>query len=149
MIRILVDADSCPVKEIIVKVAKEFDIPVLMFFDTSHVFEDGYSTTFLVDKGSDNADYALINELHTGDIVVTQDYGLATMVLSKQGVPLNANGLIYTNENILSLLNQRALHQKLRRRVSLKGPKKRTKEKHRHGSEYHLLQDPELQEGRE
>jgi uncharacterized protein YaiI (UPF0178 family) len=126
--RILVDADSCPVKEIIIKLAKKHHLEVIMFFDTSHIYEDGYSTVFILDKGSDSVDYALINYMESGDIVVTQDYGVATMALSKEGFPINQNGLIYHDDNILSLLTQRAANQKLRNSKKMKGPKKRTKE---------------------
>ncbi len=126
--RILVDADACPVKEIIVRLAKEKNIEVSMFFDNSHTYEDGYSKVYILDKGRDSVDYYLINKMHPGDIVVTQDYGVASMALGKRGYPINQNGLIYTDENILSLLNQRAINQKIRRHKNLKGPKKRTKE---------------------
>jgi len=126
--RILVDADACPVKERIVKLAKKYKIEVLMFFDNSHVYHDGYSEVFILDKGADSVDYFLINRTHAGDIVVTQDYGVATMALSKSAFPINQNGLIYDDDNILTLLNQRAVNKKLRRHKNMKGPKKRTKE---------------------
>jgi len=126
--RILVDADACPVKEIILKLAKEQNINVLMFFDNSHVYEDGYSEVFILDKGADSVDYFLINKLHPGDIVITQDYGVATMALSKKCFPINQNGLIFDDDNILSLLNNRAMNQKIRRHKNMRGPKKRTRE---------------------
>lgn len=125
--RILVDADACPVKDIIVKLAKHKQLEVLMFFDTSHQYQDGYSTSIQLDKGADSVDYALINRTMTGDIVVTQDYGLASMALSKQAIPIHPNGRIFTNDNILGLLTRRATNQKLRKK-HLKGPKKRTKD---------------------
>lgn len=124
--RILVDADACPVKEQIVSLAKQHDLAVTMFFDTAHVYDDGYSDVVIVDQGRDNVDYALINAVQTGDIVVSQDYGVATMALAKGAKAISQNGLIYTDDNILSLLNRRAFHQKMRRHAHLKGPKKRT-----------------------
>ena len=126
--RILVDADACPVKEIILKLAKEQNINVLMFFDNSHVYEDGYSEVFILDKGADSVDYFLINKLHPGDIVITQDYGVATMALIKKCFPINYNGLIFDDDNIVSLLNNRAMNQKIRRHKNMRGPKKRTRE---------------------
>ena len=99
-----------------------------MFFDNSHTYHDGYSTVYILDKGNDSVDYALINDTKSGDIVVTQDYGVATMALSKKAYPINQNGLIYNDDNILSLLTQRATNQKLRKHKKMKGPKKRTKE---------------------
>ena len=124
--RIMVDADACPVKKEILLLAKEHNIPVSMFFDNAHVYEDGYSEVYILDKGADSVDYFLINKTLPGDIVVTQDYGVATMALSKKAYPINQNGLIFSDDNILSLLNQRAINKKLRRHSNLKGPKKRT-----------------------
>jgi len=124
--RILVDADACPVKEIILKLAKKNNTEVQMFFDNSHEYEDGYSKVFILDKGADSVDYFLINRVLPNDIVVTQDYGVATMALSKKAHPINQNGLIFTDDNILSLLNQRAYNKKIRRHRNLKGPRKRT-----------------------
>ncbi len=126
--RILVDADACPVKKIIVRQAKTFNIEVLMFLDNSHVYDDGYSKVFILDKGADSVDYFLINKSLKGDIIVTQDYGVATMALSKKTFPISQNGLIYDDDNILSLLTQRATNQKLRKHKKMRGPRKRTKE---------------------
>ncbi len=126
--RILVDADACPVKEIIVRLAKKYKLDVHMFFDNSHMYHDGYSTVYILDKGADSVDYALINKSLNGDIIVTQDYGVATMALSKNAFPINQNGLIYDDDNIMSLLTQRATNQKLRKHKKMKGPKKRTKD---------------------
>ena len=124
--RIMVDADACPVKKEILKLAKEYSIEVMMFFDNAHVYDDGYSKVYILDKGADSVDYFLINKTLVGDIVVTQDYGVATMALSKKAYPINQNGLIFTDDNILGLLNQRAFNQKIRRHKNMKGPKKRT-----------------------
>ncbi len=128
-IRILVDADACPVKQIIVKAARERGIPVLMFIDTSHVLNDGYSEVITVDKSADSVDIALVNRVSRGDIVVTQDYGVAALVLPKGAGVLNQNGLVYTNENIDRLLFERHLGQKVRRAGGRTGgPRRRTAE---------------------
>ncbi|MCT4563743.1 MAG: YaiI/YqxD family protein [Maledivibacter sp.] len=113
--KILVDADGCPVKNIIVRIAKEYKIPVTMFADTSHLIDDGYSEVVIVGKGYDSVDFALINNVDKGDIIVTQDYGVATMTLSKKAYSINQNGLIYTNDNMDRLLFQRYLSKKVRR----------------------------------
>lgn len=126
---ILVDADACPVKQIIVKIAKEKNIHVTMFIDTSHVIDDGYSEVVIVDKARDSVDFALVNKVQKGDVVVTQDYGVAAMTLARGAVAINQNGIIYSDENMNKLLFERHLSQKVRRsgnRVS--GPSKRTKE---------------------
>ncbi len=129
IMKILVDADGCPVKNIVIKVAKNFSIPVIMVTDTSHVIEDDYSEVIIVGKGKDAVDHALINRLYEGDIVVTQDYGVATMALSKKAYAINQNGFLYTNDNIDRLLFQRYLGQKIRQSGGrTKNAKKRKKE---------------------
>jgi uncharacterized protein YaiI (UPF0178 family) len=126
--KILVDADACPVKNIIVKVAKEKSLPVLMFIDTSHIIDDGYSEVITVDKGRDSVDFALINRIEDGDVVVTQDFGVAAMSLSRGASPINQNGFIYTKDNINRLLFERHLSQKVRRSGGkTTNPRKRTK----------------------
>lgn len=127
--RILVDADACPVKQIVVRVAREKGIPVTMFIDTSHLIDDGYSDVIIVDKQRDSVDLALANKAGTGDVVVTQDFGLAAMVLAKGARALNQNGMIYSDDNMDRLLFERHISQKVRRsggRTS--GPRKRTRE---------------------
>ncbi len=127
--RILVDADACPVKEIIVRLAKKKHIPVTMLMDTSHELNDGYSHIITVDKQADSVDYALMGLLTEEDVVVTQDYGLAAMALGKGACVINQNGLIYTNDNIDKLLLERHIGGKIRRSGGkTKGPSKRTKE---------------------
>lgn len=125
--KILVDADACPVKHIIIKVAKEKNIPVMMIVNTSHVINDGYSEVVIVDKGKDAVDIVLINKAEKGDIIVTQDYGVAAMGLSKGAKAVNQNGLIFSNENMDRLLFERHIGQKIRRAGGRTGNiKKRT-----------------------
>lgn len=127
--QILVDADACPVKEIIIKNARKYGIPVTMIIDTSHQLFDNYSTIITVDKARDSVDIKLINLVKNGDIVVTQDYGVAAMGLAKGARALNQNGLIYSENNIDRLLFERHLGQKVRRAGGRTGGiRKRTKE---------------------
>lgn len=127
--RILVDADACPVKEIIVKIAEKNDLPVMMFIDTAHQLRDGYSTVVTVDKERDSVDFALMKILTKNDIVVTQDFGLAAMVLGKGAKAINQNGMVFADGNIDNLLFERFLGQKVRRGGGrTNGPRKRTKE---------------------
>ncbi|MEM1483397.1 YaiI/YqxD family protein [Oscillospiraceae bacterium PP1C4] len=125
--RILVDADACPVKEQIVRLAKKYHLPVTMIIDTSHVLNDGYSTIITVDKARDSVDIKLINLLHADDLVVTQDFGVAAMALGKGARALNQNGMIYDAGNMDRLLFERHLGQKIRRTGGRSGTvKKRT-----------------------
>ncbi len=115
LLTIYVDADACPVKEIIVRVARERSLPVVMVLDTSHEWEDGYSQVVTVDRERDGADIALINRTQKGDLVVTQDYGVAALALGKGASALNQNGLVYNSQNMDRLLFERHLGQKVRR----------------------------------
>ena len=127
--KILIDADACPDKEIIVRLAKQRSVPVTMLIDTSHQINDGYSTVITVDKQADSVDFALMGLLSREDIVVTQDFGLAAMVLGKGACVVNQNGMIYTNDNIDKLLMERHIGAKVRRGGGrTKGSVKRTKE---------------------
>lgn len=127
--KILVDADACPVKNIIVKIAKQYEIPVIMLIDTSHILDDGYSEVITVDKDRDSVDIALVNRTRKGDIVITQDYGLAALALPKGAKVIDQNGMVYSENNIDKLLFERHLAQKVRRSGGrLHGSKKRTRE---------------------
>ena len=86
--KILVDADACPVKEIIVRLAKEWNIPVTMLIDTSHQLNDGYSTVITVDKQADSVDFALMGLLIRDDVVVTQDFGTQLGDLTTPGMKI-------------------------------------------------------------
>lgn len=126
--KILIDADGCPVTKIAVAMARERKIPVTIVCDTSHEFNDDYVEIIVVDKGADSADFKLVNLTDAGDVVITQDYGLAAMCLSKNANVLNQNGLVYTSDNIDGLLLSRHTAKKIRNAGGrLKGPSKRTK----------------------
>ncbi len=128
--KLLIDADACPVVDIALRCAKENDVDeCILLCDTSHLIERDGARTIVVSKGADSADFALVNLVKAGDIVVTQDYGLAAMCLAKKAHVLNQNGLIFNEFNIGSLLEQRHLSKKIRMAGGrIKGPSKRTKE---------------------
>lgn len=127
--KLLIDADGCPVVDIALRLANARGIACLLVCDTAHKFHRDGAQTITVSKGADSADFALVNLVERGDIVVTQDYGLAAMCLACGALPLNQNGLLYTNENIDSLLHQRHTAKKIRRSGGrLKGPPKRVAE---------------------
>ncbi|MBQ2829082.1 MAG: YaiI/YqxD family protein [Clostridia bacterium] len=128
--KLLIDADACPVVDIALRCAKENDVDeCILLCDTSHLIERDGTRTIVVSKGADSADFALVNLVKAGDIVLTQDYGLAAMCLAKKAYALNQNGLIFNEFNIGSLLEQRHLSKKIRMAGGrTKGPSKRTKE---------------------
>jgi len=81
---ILIDADGCPVVDLTLQIAKRFGISVIILCDTSHQIEREGAQTLVFDKGSDSVDFALVNRVKPGDVIVTQDYGLANGVPMKQ-----------------------------------------------------------------
>ncbi|MCD7743853.1 MAG: YaiI/YqxD family protein [Lachnospiraceae bacterium] len=128
---ILVDADACPVISTVERVAKKYDIPVTLLCDTNHVLESDYSEIQIIGAGADAVDFALVNQCKRGDIVVTQDYGVAAMALGKGAHAIHQSGRWYTDANIDQMLMERHLNKKARRSKSknhLKGPAKRTQE---------------------
>lgn len=125
--KIIIDADACPVVDIAVNVAKEKNIQCIIVCDNTHTIEKDGAVTIVVDKGADSADCRIANLTEKGDVVITQDYGLAALVLGKGGKSLNQNGLIYTDNNIENLLFTRFIGKKERKAGNrTKGPKKRT-----------------------
>ncbi len=129
--QIFVDADACPVVAIVEKIAKEHNVPVTLLCDTNHVLSSAYSEVVIVGAGADAVDYKLISICHKGDIVVSQDYGVAAMALGKGAYAIHQSGKWYTNDNIDQMLMERHLNKKARRsshKNHIKGPKKRTAE---------------------
>jgi len=112
--KIYVDCDACPVKGIAERVAKEKSIPLVFVTDTNHIIKSDYAEVITVSQGADSVDIYLINKVVKGDIVVSQDYGVAAMALGKGASAVGNSGLIYTNENIDKLLFERFLGKKQR-----------------------------------
>lgn len=136
--QIFVDADACPVVRIVEEIANKYRVPVTLLCDTNHILRSDYSEIVVVGAGADAVDYKLINICHKGDIVVSQDYGVAAMALGKGALAIHQSGKWYTNDNIDQMLMERHLAQKERRgnsRHHLKGPGKRTEEDDRRFAE--------------
>ncbi|WP_409298963.1 YaiI/YqxD family protein [Peribacillus sp. SCS-26] len=130
--KIYVDADACPVKDIIISEASDFEIPVILVTSFSHFSNaeqpSGVKTIY-VDSGADAADYRIVKLVEKGDIIVTQDYGLASLGLAKGITVLHHKGFRYTNENIDQLLQTRYLSAMARKGGQrTKGPKPFTAE---------------------
>ena len=127
--KIVIDADGCPVVKKTVKLANEFSAECILVCDTSHYYDIGTAKTVVVSQGEDSADFYIVNHIKAGDIVVTQDYGLAAMCLAKKACVINQDGKIYGDDNIGGLLESRAIGKKIRRAGGrLKGPVKRRDE---------------------
>lgn len=129
--KILVDADACPVVGIVEEIAERHGIPVMLLCDTNHVLYSDYCEVKVIGAGADAVDFALVGQCQRGDIVVTQDYGVAAMILGKEAYGIHQSGKWYTNENIDQMLMERHMAKKARRasgKHHLKGPAKRRSE---------------------
>ena len=125
--KVLIDADACPVTALAVNICRNAGIRCLLLCDTAHhiLLEGAQTLTF--DKGSDSVDFALVNRAEAGDVVITQDYGLASMCLGKMVRVLHQDGWEYTTQNIVALMEQRHAAKKFRMAGGrTKGPSKRT-----------------------
>jgi len=135
-VRILIDGDGSPVKEDIFQVSVAFGIPVVLVTTTDHYsprdFPENVQVVY-VDKAPDAVDFKIVQLIEKNDILVTQDYGLASITLPKGARVLHQLGYEFTAQNIDSFLTNRYLGQinrKMGKRT--KGPKPFTKEDHDH-----------------
>lgn len=129
--RILVDADACPVVALVEQIGRERQIPVTLYCDTNHVLWSDYAQVRTIGAGADAVDFALTADCRKGDVVVTQDYGLAAIILAKGAFALHQSGMQYTQDNIDRLLMERHLARKARMAKAkhhLKGPPRRTRQ---------------------
>lgn len=124
--KIIIDADACPkqVLEICKSLGKQYNIEVYTVANFNHHIDNKYH--IVVDNNAQEADLKIINMTKADDIVITQDWGLAAMVISKKAVCLNPSGIQYDTNNMDFLLEEREMKAKLRRSGGrTKGPKKR------------------------
>ncbi|MFW5786901.1 MAG: YaiI/YqxD family protein [Halanaerobiales bacterium] len=115
IIRILVDGDGCPVIDIIEKTAKKYELQLIIFTNYAHQLETGYGRIKKYDIEAQEVDMAIANNCQVNDIIITQDYGLAALVLGKGAYVINNNGYRFTEKNIDELLMRRHHHAKMRR----------------------------------
>ncbi|HBH13597.1 MAG TPA: hypothetical protein DDX29_10875 [Clostridiales bacterium] len=125
--RLIVDGDGCPqnARKICEEYASYYNIGMVVVSSYDHNMQGDFET-IIVDKGKDSADFKVIEMSGKEDIIITQDYGLASLLLAKTFAVLNPAGFEYTDSNIDKLLMNRYLGQKTRRSGGrTKGPKKR------------------------
>lgn len=129
MFKILIDGDGCPVVEETIEIAQYYDVRVILVADTSHSLYYEDVEIIVADKGRDRTDFILLQNVEKNDIVITQDYGLAALVLSRQAYPVSQNGFLYTNDNIEELLSKRHTGS-IMRKHNMRGPsiRKRTRD---------------------
>lgn len=118
--KILIDGDSCSRLNITEQIAKKFDLECHIYCDTKRIINSEYSEIHIVDFGHDAADFALANNCNRGDIVITNDSGLAALVLSRNAFALNCHGKEYTKNNIMTYLNSRHIRKNVSRKTNRK-----------------------------
>lgn len=127
--KIWIDADGCPVVQNTIKIAKKLSIPVFVVKNYAVKIESDYAQIITVDLSRDAVDYYIANHIQPNDLVITQDNGLAAMVLAKKGICMNQNGKTIDAANIDFILDARHLGR-VARQQKQRGPKhkKRTLE---------------------
>lgn len=116
---IFVDADGCPVVDLAISIAKKYNLHITVVKNYAVEINSDYAEIVTVDISRDSADYYIVNRIQKGDIVITQDNGLAAMCLAKDALCINQNGYIINSYNIDAMLNRRHLNQKLRREKNI------------------------------
>lgn len=127
VMEIFVDADACPVRGIIYEEARKRGIHVTMVASMAHnIYTMDGMDVVRVDSSFQAVDIAIVNRAASGDIVVTSDFGLASLVIGKEAKAISPSGRIYSERNIDILLEKR--HSAARQRRGggrVKGPKAR------------------------
>ena len=125
---IYVDGDACPVKREIVEISIKYKMKVIIVLSICHLTKsDGFSEYVVVDHRDQSVDMEIINRVKRGDVVITDDYGLASIVLMKGALCMSSRGMQYTAENIDLLLYKRHMNQKIMRAGGkVRGPSKRS-----------------------
>lgn len=128
--RIIIDGDACPqkVKEICERAAHEYNVELIIVVDIAHYIVSDF-TIIVVEQGRDSVDYKIVQIFKEEDILVTQDYGLSSLVLIKAAAVIHTAGFFINKNNIDGLLESRYIGQRIRKAGGhAKGPSKRTKE---------------------
>ncbi len=146
--KILIDGDSCPVIQKTESIARQHKIRTHIYCDTTHDIRSDYSEVHIVDKGADVTDFRILSDCEPGDIVITNDGALASMVLSKRGKAINTYGRPYTDEMIMTVLTARHIGRKMRQSGTYKPFVSRKPEKHDFSTELlALIKQPVPEKG--
>ncbi|WP_208560728.1 YaiI/YqxD family protein [Marinilactibacillus kalidii] len=125
--KVFIDADACPVKDVVIEETTQTQLPVVLVSSIAHFSlqeHPEHVETVYVEKGADSADFKIVQLAKPSDIIITQDYGLASLLLPKGCIVLHHKGFQYTTENIDQLLQTRHLSAMARKSGQrTKGPK--------------------------
>lgn len=125
--RLLIDGDACPDKLAIKALAIKYQIEMIVYIDYAHVLEDDYYQIVECEIARDSVDMRIVSDVQPGDLVITQDYGLAGLLLGKRAIVLHMSGMLINDQNIDLLLSTRYISAKERKSGKhVRGPAKRT-----------------------
>ncbi|MEW6458103.1 MAG: DUF188 domain-containing protein [Bacillota bacterium] len=125
--KLIIDADACPrgALEICRRLGRAFDVPVWTVASFNHRIES--DRHIVVGDAPEETDIAVANATREGDVVVTQDWGLAALVLGRKARAVSPDGRVYRPETVAFLLEERAIKFRFRRGGGrTKGPRRRT-----------------------
>ncbi len=124
MLHVFIDADACPVKDEVYKVAQRYGLKVTLVANSYMRIPGGdWVELVVVDKGLDEADDLIVERADQDDIVITGDIPLAARCLDKGALVLGHKGRPFTSENVGESLATRQLLSQLRDQgVMMGGP---------------------------
>ncbi|MDU4046200.1 MAG: DUF188 domain-containing protein [Peptoniphilus harei] len=114
--KILLDADGSPIREITEKLAQKYGAKLLMVKNYSQDFSSIYGEVISVDISKEAADIYIANHAKSGDLVITNDKGLSSLALSKKARVMDFQGNFIDDENIVAMLESRHFNRKMRER---------------------------------
>ncbi len=115
MTRIYVDADACPVKAEVYRVAGRYQLEVFIVSNSPiRTPEEARIVSVMVAEGADAADDWIAERVTSTDIVITTDTPLARRALQAGAQALRPNGKLYTPDNIGGAMASRAIGEYLR-----------------------------------
>jgi uncharacterized protein YaiI (UPF0178 family) len=133
-LKIIIDGDSTPFKEEIIKTAKKHDIKAVLVLSTEHFSEKNsgsYAETVLVENEPQAADIKIMNLAEAGDAVITNDMPLSFMLQGKNVTVINSRGVTVSKKDLslgMELLHEEKKMRRSGKKIHSKGPKKYTKE---------------------
>ncbi len=114
-LRIFIDADACPVKDEVYRVAARYELKTFVVSNSFiQIPRSPLIERQIVDAGPDVADDWIAEQVRTGDIVVTNDIPLADRVLKAGGAAIAPSGRPFTPDSIGQALAQRAIMEHIR-----------------------------------
>lgn len=135
--KILIDGDACSRIALTENIARQRHIPCHIYCDASRTIHSDYSEIHIVDIGFNSADMEIMKHCSKGDVVITNDIGLAAMVLVKNAYALNNHGVEFTNDNITRMMMRRHIYAATKRSSAKQKQMKQAQELLRDGKTKH------------